>query len=268
MDPAVAVNLGEVSIAQRRVEQDGAMHWVQSVTGAVSDQMLQMLSEAGRGEILATAAIIARVRGRFRTEPVEPSDPALRAVGPRRVLAGAPGSEEAPLDESENVDGAQVRVLATVLVSDLVGSTAIATRLGDRAWTEALEGHYRLVRGTFAEYDGEEISTAGDGFLALFDRPAKAIRAGLTIAEQSAGLGLPVRVGVHTGELERISDDVQGIAVHLAARISAEAGAGEILVSATTRDAVAGSGLRFQDVGERTLKGIEGPRRIYLALPD
>lgn len=268
IDAAIAVNLGEVSIAQHRVEKDGAMHWVQSVTGAVSNQTLQMMSEAGRGDILAGSAVIARVPGRFGTEPVEPANHALGTAAPYRVLEEAPDTEEPQLAPSVNADDAQVRVLATILVSDLVGSTAIAARLGDRAWTEALDGHYRLVRDTFAQHDGEEISTAGDGFLALFDRPAKAIRAGLTIAEQSASSGLPVRVGVHTGELERSDHDVRGIAVHLAARISAQAGAGDVLVSATTKEAVAGSGLLFRDAGERSLKGIEGPRRVYLALTD
>ncbi len=132
-----------------------------------------------------------------------------------------------------------------------------------------MEGLYRLVRSTFAQFDGEEMATSGDGFLALFDGPAKAIRAGLTIADQSGEIGLPVRVGIHTGELERTgATDIQGIAVHLVARVSAEAGAGQVFVTSTTKDAVAGSGLNFDSIGERSMKGIDDPRQIYLALPD
>ncbi len=267
--PAIAVHMGEVSMEPRRVSQDGAMHWTLGTTGVVCDQAFLMVAEAGGGEVLASAAVLSGLRGRYHTEPVETSDPGLREVAPERVLEAASGGERATATRADEAPHRQVRMLATILVSDLVGSTEIAVQLGDRAWTDALEGHYRLVRSTFVQFDGEEISTSGDGFLALFDGPAKAIRAGLTIADKSAEIGLPVRIGIHTGELERTgASEVQGIAVHLAARVSAEADGGEVLVSSTTRDAVAGSGLSFEDKGERTLKGIDGPRHVYLVLAD
>lgn len=267
--PAIAVHMGEVSMEPRRVSQDGAMHWTLGTTGVVCDQAFLMVAEAGGGEVLASAAVLDLLRGRYHTEPVETSDQGLRAVAPERVLEAASGGEQATVTQADEAPHRQVRMLATILVSDLVGSTEIAVQLGDRAWTDALDGHYRLVRSTFVQFDGEEISTSGDGFLALFDGPARAIRAGLTIADKSAEIGLPVRIGIHTGELERTgASEVQGIAVHLAARVSAEADGGEVLVSSTTRDAVAGSGLRFEDKGERTLKGIDGPRHVYLVLAD
>jgi pimeloyl-ACP methyl ester carboxylesterase len=157
------------------------------------------------------------------------------------------------------------RVLATVLFTDLVGSTERAGALGDRAWAELLEHHHQLVRGELARFGGEEIDTAGDGFLALFDGPARAIRCALAIRDGLAELDLDVRAGVHTGEVERPRGrGPRGISVHTGARIAAAGSAGDVLVSATTRDLVAGSGLAFADRGEVELKGI-GTRRLYAA---
>jgi class 3 adenylate cyclase len=155
------------------------------------------------------------------------------------------------------------RVLATVMVTDIVDSTPTVARLGDRPWAELLERHHRVVRSLLVRHRGEEIDAAGDGFLALFDGPARAIRCGGVIARELGSLGLPVRVGLHTGEIERAGQTVRGIAVHLTARIAAAALPGEVLVSATTRDLVAGSGLAFADRGEHALKGIDGPRRLF-----
>lgn len=158
------------------------------------------------------------------------------------------------------------RVLATILVSDIVGSTGHAVRLGDRAWADLLAQHEAAVREELGRFRGEEVDAAGDGFLALFDGPARAIRCGLTLSRRLSALGLQVRVGVHTGEIERRGRLARGIAVHLAARVSAEAKPGEVLVTATTRDLVAGSELAFADRGERALKGFEEPRRLYAAV--
>jgi pimeloyl-ACP methyl ester carboxylesterase/class 3 adenylate cyclase len=156
------------------------------------------------------------------------------------------------------------RVLATVLFTDLVGSTEKARALGDHRWSELLEAHHRAVRDELAHYGGEEIDTAGDGFLALFDGPARAIRCALAVRDRLGPLGLEVRAGVHTGEVERTAGAApRGIAVHVGARVSAQAGAGEVLVSATTRDLVAGSGLEFADRGEFELKGLDERRRLY-----
>jgi class 3 adenylate cyclase len=159
------------------------------------------------------------------------------------------------------------RVLATILFTDLVGSTQRATQLGDAAWAELLARHDAAIRAELDRHDGEEIDTAGDGFLALFDGPARAIRCGLAIRDSLAALRLGVRAGVHTGEVERPSGaKPRGIAVHVGARIMSLAGAGEVLVSSTTHDLVAGSGLEFEDRGEHDLKGVEGPRRVFAAL--
>lgn len=156
------------------------------------------------------------------------------------------------------------RVLATILFTDLVGSTQKASALGDAAWASLLARHDEAVRAELARFGGEEIDTAGDGFLAAFDGPARAIRCALAIRESLATLGLEVRCGVHTGEVERAAGrKPQGIAVHAGARVMALAGAGEVFVSSTTRDLVAGSGLEFEDRGEHELKGIEGPRRLF-----
>ena len=158
------------------------------------------------------------------------------------------------------------RVLATVLFTDLVGSTERATELGDSDWASLLQRHNALVRRELERYAGEEIDTAGDGFLASFDGPARAVRCGLGVVGGLRELGLEVRAGVHTGEVERRpGDKPRGIAVHLGARIMSLAGTGEVLVSSTTRDLVAGSGLEFEDRGEHELKGIEGKRRVFAA---
>jgi class 3 adenylate cyclase len=160
------------------------------------------------------------------------------------------------------------RVLATILFTDLVGSTARAGSLGDAAWAELIQAHNAAVRRELARFSGEEIDTAGDGFLALFDGPARAIRCALSIGDALRELGLDVRAGVHTGEVEhRPGDKPRGIAVHVGARIMSLAGAGEVLVSSTTRDLVAGSGLELEDRGEHELKGLEGPRRVFVAVP-
>ena len=158
------------------------------------------------------------------------------------------------------------RVLATVLFTDLVGSTERLRALGDRAWADLLGAHQADVRRELERFGGEEIDTAGDGFLAVFDGPARAIRCAQAVREAAASLELEVRAGVHTGEIERVDSAARGIAVHVAARVASEAGSGEVLVTATTRDLVAGSGLEFEDRGEHALKGIEEARRLYAAV--
>ena len=159
------------------------------------------------------------------------------------------------------------RVLATVLFTDLVGSTEQATTLGDAAWASLLARHDAAVRDELARFGGEEIDTAGDGFLAMFDGPARAIRCGLSILGALQLLGLDVRAGAHTGEVERPAESKpRGIAVHVGARIMSLAGAGEVFVSSTTHDLVAGSGLDFEDRGEHVLKGVDGARRVYAVL--
>jgi pimeloyl-ACP methyl ester carboxylesterase len=159
------------------------------------------------------------------------------------------------------------RVLATVLFTDLVGSTEKVNVLGDAAWAGLVAAHEDAVRRELARFSGEEIDTAGDGFLALFDGPARAIRCGLAVRDSLAALGLAARAGVHTGEVERRArEKPRGIAIHVGARIMSLGGAGELLVSSTTHDLVAGSGLEFEDRGDHELKGIEGRRRVFAAV--
>ena len=161
--------------------------------------------------------------------------------------------EEAALD----------RVLATVLFTDIVGSTDQACKVGDACWTELLEKHNAAVRAMLARYRGTEVKTMGDGFLATFDGPARAVKCAQAICEAVKPLGLEVRAGCHTGEIELMGADVGGIAVHIGARVGALAGPSEVLVSSTVKDLVAGSGLVFEDRGEHTLKGLPDSWRLY-----
>lgn len=159
------------------------------------------------------------------------------------------------------------RVLATMLFTDIVGSTAMASRLGDRPWKQVLASHNEAVRGLLEMHHGREIGTTGDGFLATFDAPARAIACALAIATTSRDLGVVVRAGVHTGEVEVAEDDLRGVAVHLAARVMDAAGPGEVFVSATSRELASGAGVEFVERGSRELKGITGPRLLYEARP-
>jgi pimeloyl-ACP methyl ester carboxylesterase len=159
------------------------------------------------------------------------------------------------------------RVLATVLFSDIAGSSQRATELGDRAWRELLERHHALVRRELLRFRGQEIDTAGDGFFASFDGPARAIRCACAIAEAMRELGLDVRLGLHTGECEIAGGKIAGIAVHTGARVASRAEPGEVLVSHTVKDLVAGSGIRFEDRGLQELKGIGGEWHLYRVDP-
>jgi class 3 adenylate cyclase len=155
------------------------------------------------------------------------------------------------------------RVLATVLFTDIVGSTAKAAELGDRAWRELLERHHGLIRRELVRYRGAELDVAGDGFFARFDGPARAIRCAWSITEAVRELGLEIRAGLHTGECEVMDGKVGGIAVHIGARVANEAEPGEVLVSSTVKDLVAGSGLRFRDRGTAELKGVAEEWRLF-----
>jgi len=154
------------------------------------------------------------------------------------------------------------RVLSTVLFTDIVGSTERAGELGDRRWHEMLDEHHARVRGVLELYHGREVDTAGDGFFASFDGPARAIRAACAIREGVRALGIEIRAGLHTGECELMRDKIGGIAVHTGARVAAAADPGEVLVSSTVKDLVAGSGIVFVDRGERELKGV-GSWHLY-----
>jgi class 3 adenylate cyclase len=155
------------------------------------------------------------------------------------------------------------RALVTVLFTDIVGSTERAAALGDRRWRDLLADHDTAVRAQVERFGGREVKQLGDGFLIRFDGPARAVRCAAAIVEAVRPLGLEVRTGVHTGECEIRGSDLAGVAVHIGARVSASAGASEVLVSGTVRDLVAGSGLAFDDRGERELRGVDGPWRLF-----
>jgi len=155
------------------------------------------------------------------------------------------------------------RVLATVLFTDIVGATEKAANLGDRRWHDLLDTHHALVRSELARFRGREIDTAGDGFLATFDGPARAVRCACAISDKVRSLGIEVRAGLHTGECEVMGDKLGGIAVHIGARVAALSRPNEVLVSSTVKDLVAGSGLAFQDRGTQTLKGVPGEWRLF-----
>ncbi len=160
------------------------------------------------------------------------------------------------------------RALATVLFTDIVGSTLKAAELGDRAWRDLVERHHRIIRDLLARSRGTEMDTAGDGFFATFDGPARAVRCALASVDAVRPLGIEIRAGVHTGEVETIDAKAGGIAVIIGARISASAGASEVLVSSTVKELVAGSGLAFEDIGQRELKGVPDRWRLYRVVSD
>jgi class 3 adenylate cyclase len=208
----------------------------------------------------------------------ESRDGELAEAGPGDVADIAPGHDSwvigdvpAILIDVQGVLGwakapdAGDRFLTTLLFTDVVGSTEMAERLGDRAWRQLLDSHDKAVRGLFETYRGRESGTTGDGFVATFDAPAQAIRCALAISAASNGLGVQDRVGVHTGEVEMAGAELRGVAVHLAARIMNAAGPGEVFVSATARELASGAGIDFEDRGTYELKGFAGTRQLFRA---
>jgi class 3 adenylate cyclase len=154
------------------------------------------------------------------------------------------------------------RTLTTIVFTDLSGSTETLARIGDSRWRSMLAEHNEAARAQIERFGGREVATTGDGFLVMFDSPARAVRGAAGMLDAASAHGLTARAGVHTGEVERQGDDVRGIAVHAAARILARAEPGQVLVSGTVRDLLAGSGLEFTDLGEFELRGLEGKRAL------
>jgi class 3 adenylate cyclase len=215
------------------------------------------------------------------------ADPWVRVENGRYLAQHIPGAAYVELDGDEHIptaataqvllaemmpflQGAAMReapepdkVLATILFSDIVGSTSKAAELGDARWRELLAAHHGRVRAQLARFRGAELDTAGDGFFARFDGPARAIRCALAIHQAVRDVGLQVRIGLHAGECEVLDGKVAGIAVAIGARVSARAGAGEVLVSQTVKDLVAGSGISFEDRGLAELTGVPGQWRLY-----
>jgi class 3 adenylate cyclase len=210
--------------------------------------------------------------------PVETSRAAADAIAGARFVE-LPGTDH--LVFSEGVDGVlgeieefltgartaadPDRILATLLFTDIVNSTTLAAEMGDRRWRDLLDQHHALMRSELDRFGGREVSTTGDGFFATFDRPAAAVRCALGAVGAMPSLGLEIRAGVHTGEVEARGADLGGLAVHIAARVSALAGDGEVLVSSTVKDLLAGSSFLFDDRSERELKGVPGTWRLFAA---
>jgi len=213
-----------------------------------------------------------------RIIPVDQAHYLAKAI-PNARLVELPGIDQLPFlgDQDAIVDEVEEfltgvrpapetdRVLATVLFTDIVGSTEQAASLGDRRWRELLEQHHTIVRRELHRFRGREVDTAGDGFMAAFDGPARAIRCALDIIKAVRPLGLEIRAGIHTGECEEIGGKLGGIAVHIAARVAAAAPAGGVLVSQTVKDLVAGSGIALEDRGVHRLKGVLDPWRLFAA---
>jgi class 3 adenylate cyclase len=212
---------------------------------------------------------------------IEMDDGSLLDVGPNEVYDIPPGHDGWVVSPEPMVainwsgvrswlpePAAGDRVLATLLFTDIAGSTETAVRMGDAGWRELLGRHNRAARNVLDRHRGREVKTTGDGFLAVFDGAGRAVRAAIGIREGGRDLGLGIRAGIHTGEVEVVGDDVRGVAVHEAARVAAAAEAGEILVSATTYQLAMGSGLSFEERGERELKGFDGVRTLYALTTD
>jgi pimeloyl-ACP methyl ester carboxylesterase len=254
-----------------------ATYFRRSASPGAAVALLRMNTEIDVREVLPSIRAPTLVMHRVDDRDVKVEESrwiATRIPGAKYVeLAGDAhtlwaGDTEAIVDEIEEfLTGARPvpgtdRVLATVLFTDLVGSTERATTLGDRRWRELLEQHHAVIRRELDRFRGSEVDTTGDGFFATFDGPARAVRAACTIRDSVRELGLSLRAGLHTGECELMQDKIAGIAVHTGARVAAAAGAGEVLVSSTVRDLVAGSGIEFEDRGEHELKGV-GSWRLY-----
>jgi class 3 adenylate cyclase len=210
------------------------------------------------------------VHGRYLAEHIRG---ARYSEYPGDFHESATGKDEEVLDEIEEfLTGTRQereidRVLKTIMFTDIVGSTERAATMGDRRWHEALDAHDSAVRDELERFHGDEVKTIGDGFLAAFDGPARAIRCAQAITDKASGLGLEVRAGLHTGECEARGDDLAGIAVHIGARVGSLAGPGEVLVTSTVRDLVTGSGVEFDDRGRHELKGVPGDWQLLAVTP-
>ncbi|HEY6609331.1 MAG TPA: adenylate/guanylate cyclase domain-containing protein [Candidatus Limnocylindria bacterium] len=263
-----------------RTDDEAFVAWIREderLTGTADDALAQwdLVLATSVADILPSIHIPALVAWRAGSSSVAvpvtrmlPNATAVELPGDDHMLIS--GDWRAPLAEMEQfidrVAGSAPeldRVLATIMFTDIVGSTARASELGDREWTAALERHHAVVRRELAKHRGREIDTAGDGFFAAFDGPARAIRAAVAIRDAIDELGMDLRIGIHAGECERVGPSLRGVAVHVGARVGAAAGQGQILVTSTVRDLVAGSGVEFADAGSHVLKGIPEEWHLY-----
>jgi class 3 adenylate cyclase/alpha-beta hydrolase superfamily lysophospholipase len=229
-----------------------------SIDGILSSVHVPTLVLWRQGSPNAGPYIAERIAGATATE-LPGEDHVMISGDTRPWLAAVESFVEDTGDHDVDAD----RVLATVMFTDLASSTERAAELGDRAWATLLEDHHDTVRRALARHRGREIDTAGDGFFAAFDGAARAIRCAAAIRDALAAASLPVRIGLHSGECERVGRSLRGVAVHLGARIGALAEPGQILVSSTVRDLVAGSGIGFEDAGRHALKGVPDKWQLY-----
>jgi class 3 adenylate cyclase len=247
-----------------------------AVSPGMARQLMEMITQTDLRAVLPTIrapTLVTHIRGDHVVPVEEGREVAALIPGARFIVY--PGedayawSQAVGLDDIEEfLTGRRAvrpadRVLATVLFTDIVGSTERAFQLGDGPWRALLDEHNRAVRAELAAWRGNEIKTVGDGFLATFDGPARAVNCAAAIVDSVAKLNLPIRVGVHTGECELVGDDVAGIAVHIGARVMERARPGEVLASSTVKDLVFGSGLRFSDRGAHSLRGVPDEWRLY-----
>ena len=280
---------GEMDISQLAPSADEAFkrravaYFRRSASPGAAVALLRMNSQIDVREVLPTIQVPTLVLQRVDDRDVDVEEGrwiAAQIPGAKYVeLEGDDhliwsGDVDAVVDEVEEfLTGIRPtrdpdRVLATVLFTDIVGSTERAAELGDSRWRRLLDEHHALVRRELERYRGREVDTAGDGFLATFDGPARAIRCATALRHVLGALGIELRAGVHTGEVELANGAVRGIAVHTGARVASAAGAGEVLVTQTVKDLVAGSGIAFEDRGVRELKGVPGEWRIYSVVHD
>jgi class 3 adenylate cyclase len=230
---------------------------VRDVLGAI--RVPTLVLSRGEGAMEEEARAFATLIPGAQRQTMPGTQPTVMQEHPEAYTEAIEAFAHALREEEAQLDS----VLATVLFTDIVGSTARQSELGDRRWAELVEEHHVVVRGCLARYRGRELDTAGDGFFAAFDGPARGIRCAQAIVDGVRSLGLEVRAGLHTGECRVVDDKIGGLAVSIGARVSAIAGPSEVLVSQTVRDLVAGSGLELSDRGEHELKGVPGTWRVY-----
>ena len=246
--------------ATRRILQDARLDRVRIViltTFDVDDYVFEALRIGASGFLVKDTEPAELVQG---VRAVARGDALLSPGVARTLISAFSGRDgEPPLPPGSKGD----RVLATVMFSDIVSSTERAAEMGDRRWRDVLDRHDALVRSELTRHGGREVKTTGDGFLALFDGPARAIRCAVSIRDGLRADGVEVRIGLHAGEVELRGEDVGGIAVHVGARVAQSGRPGDVVVSSTVRDLVAGSGIGFDDRGEQALKGIAERWRLF-----
>jgi class 3 adenylate cyclase len=269
-------------IGDRHFEDWWARYERASVTPSMARKLIELNLHVDLRSVLPTIQAPTLVTHRTDSQlvPVEHGREVAKMI-PNARFAEFPGTDaygwhdpDGPANDAieefltgRRLAGRSDRVLATVLFTDICGSTDKASEVGDRAWRALLDQHNALIREQLGRWRGREIKTLGDGFVATFDGPARAVRCAHAIVEGVRGLGLEVRAGLHTGEVEMLESDVGGIAVHIGARVNAVADAGEVLVSSTVKELVVGSDLRFTDRGPHDLRGVPGEWRLFSLEP-